>query len=146
MCTVDHALFVKYLGDNKWFYCLISTDDVLCSYPHASYFHDLMRYFNEYFNLSIQEGPVLSYLNMRIIQTEHIISLDQAEYIFDMLVSYFGPDITRIKTASTPMRSDSAFEKELYAATPLSEDELAKFAKVRNAVVDELSSWLKGPI
>ena len=128
-CSVDQALFVKQLDNDKWFYCVLSTDDVLCSFPTNDDFYDLMTYFRKFFQLSLQEGSVLSYLNMRIIQSEHAISLDQAEYIFDLLLAFFGDKADRIKTASTPLRSDSTFEKDLYEATPLSETELVEYAR-----------------
>ena len=122
--TVDHALFVMNVGVNKWFYCLISTDDLLCSYPNEECFNHLYSYLNEYFGLSIQKGNVLTYLNMRIIQSNEIITLDQADYIFELLVSYFGYNIDKVKTCATPMRADAAFEKELYDAIPLTAEEL----------------------
>ena len=127
-CTVDHALFVLDLGENKWFYCLISTDDLLYSYPQESHFESFATYLKKFFGLTTQTAPVLSYLNMRIVQTETIITLDQAEYIFDMLLKYYGTDLETLKTATTPMRSDAKFEKELYDSTPLSPAALREYS------------------
>lgn len=126
-CTVDHALFVKPLDDNKWFYCLISTDDILCSYPSEKDFQDLFQYLNQFFGLTTQTGNVLTYLNMRIVQTEDIITLDQGDYVFEMLSSYYGYEIDKIKTCNTPLRADAAFERELYEAIPLTQEELKHY-------------------
>ena len=50
--TVDQGLFVKPISPNKWFYVLLATDDLLCSYPTDKDFHDLQRFLKKYFNLS----------------------------------------------------------------------------------------------
>jgi hypothetical protein len=122
--TIDHAFFILSCGNEKYFYICLATDDLLCSHPNDLEFKKLVKYLSEYFDLSVQEGHVLKFLSIRVIQSDHGISLDQGEYIYSLLLHYFGDDIDKIKTARTPMRTDSQFEKELHMATPLSESEL----------------------
>ena len=68
--------------------------------------------YNIFFNLTVQTGYILSFLSLQLIQTDHAITIDQGEFIFDLLVKYYGTDIDKIKTVSMPMQSDSAFERE----------------------------------
>ena len=59
-----------------------------------------------------------------MIQTNHAISIDQGKFIFDLCLKHYGNKIDRIKTLTTPMRSDSQFERELFKAVPLTPEEL----------------------
>jgi hypothetical protein len=123
--TVDHAYFVKAVGD-KFLSVSLATDDFLVSSPTYGIFGDFKCYLNKHFLLTVQTGHVLKFLGLRIIQSSSGITIDQGEYIFEMLNHYFGWDVDKIKTVSTPMRYDSEFERELYDAIPLSGEELRK--------------------
>ena len=48
--------------------------------------------------------------------------------LFVLLQKYFGPTIDHIKTVTTPIRSDSAFERELFESAPLSDEELKEYS------------------
>ena len=122
--TVDHAYFVKDLADGNYLYLSVATDDLLVSFPSYAIFEDLRLYLSQYFELSIQTGGVLKFLGVRYVQSDHCISLDQAEYTFDMLNHYFGNDVDKVKSLRTPMRYDNDFEKELFDSIPLSTPEL----------------------
>ena len=78
----------------------------------------------QFFDLSVQKGPVLRFLGLRIIQSNDSVSLDQGEYIFDLLCHYFGRDVDYVKTNGSPMRDDNDYEKELADAYPLNDEEL----------------------
>ena len=69
----------------------------------------------------------MKFLGVRYIQSEQCITLDQAAYTCDMLEHYFGTDIDKIKTVRTPMRYDTDYEKELFAAIPLPPEEMKRF-------------------
>jgi hypothetical protein len=69
--------------------------------------------------LSIQKGDVLYFCSTPIIQSSEGISLDQSEFILDMLRDHF-PDCDKVKGASTPIRHDKEFQLELFNASPLS--------------------------
>jgi hypothetical protein len=61
---------------------------------------------------------------LHIIQTNDRLSIDQGEYTFSILEHYYGTDIDKIKTLSSPMRYDNDFEKDLLDALPLSPNQL----------------------
>ena len=123
---VDHAYFAKDLGHDQFIYISLATDDLFVSCPNHKIFDDIVCFMKSYFDLSIQYGPVLKFLGLRIIQSDHAISIDQGEYVFDMLCHYFGRDVTHVKTVKAPMRYDQDYEKELLDAFPLSPPEIAK--------------------
>ena len=126
--TVDHALLIKAYDDGSYFYISLATDDLLCAFLTYKHFHDLVLYLKQFFNLTVQTGHILCFLSLRIIQSDHAISIDQGEYIYDMLLTYYGKDLDRLKTVTTPMRSDSAFERELFESPPLSDSELKEYS------------------
>ena len=122
--TVDHGYMVKCLDNGEYIYISIATDDLLVSYLHQQTFNDLVKYLEKYFELTVQNGQVLKFLGIRIIQSDIGISLDQGEYVFEILEYFWGLDLDKIKTLTSPMRYDSAYENELFQAIPLSESEL----------------------
>ena len=117
--TVDHAYFVKSIGDGHHLFASVATDDILVSFPCYQAFDDLQRYMRQFFELTIQTGQVLKFLGVRYVQSNHCITLDQAEYTHSMLEHYFGSNVDFVKTIRTPMRYDTDFEKEMYDALPL---------------------------
>jgi hypothetical protein len=126
--TIDHGFFVKSFPDGAKLYIALATDDLLCGFPSFKYFIDLKRFLEKYFVLKEQVGPVLNFLGLRIIQSDDCITIDQGEYIYDLLHHYYGDDLDKIKTVTSPMRSDNDFEKELFESPPLSDDELKEFS------------------
>ena len=92
--------------------------------PIQRYFDDLGVQLQKFFELRTQSGDVLKFLGIRIIQSDAVITMDQGEYVFDILEQYFGSDVDKVKTVTTPMRTDSDFEKELFDALPLTDDGL----------------------
>ena len=126
---VDHAFFVKNLDDEQRMFVSVATDDLLCSVPSTMHADDFIKFLQQFFTLTIQLGAVLKFLGLRIVQSSHAISIDQGNYIFQALTKYFGSDVDKVKTVSTPMRYDNEFEKELMEAAPLSQAELLQYAK-----------------
>ena len=125
-CHVDHAYFVKHIGDNNYIYLSLATDDIFVSCKSYAIFDDIVQYMRQFFELTTQTGSVLKFLGLRIIQSNHAISLNQGEYVFDMLCHYFGKEVDHVKTLNAPMRYDGDYEKELADALPLTEAELKK--------------------
>ena len=122
--TVDHAYLVKKIDDSEYLYMSIATDDLLVSFLHQATFDDLVRYLEQFFELTVQNGNILKFLGIRIIQSDKGISLDQGEYTYEILEYFWGRDVDKVKTLTSPMRYDSAYENELFEALPLSEIEL----------------------
>ena len=129
---VDHAFFWKPVENNKMILVSVATDDMLVSVPSVAYAEDFKQFLTKYFRLSVQHGPILKFLGLRIVQSNHAISIDQSEYIFDALTKYYGHNCDKIKTMSTPMRYDNKYERELFEAQPLSDHELVEYALTYN--------------
>ena len=123
-CTVDHAYFVKQLEDGSFMLVSLATDDLLVSCRTYQIFNDFVLYLQQYFEVTVQDGQVLKFLGLRIIQSNDCLSIDQGEYTFEFLEHYFGSAVDRVKTLSSPMRYDSDFEKDLVNALPLSPTQL----------------------
>ena len=130
MSTVDHAFFVKcYEGPPKLYhYVGVATDDLLNSAPTWKHFDDFRKFLEMHFELTVQTGKVLKFLGNRIIQTDQGTSVDQAEYLFDMVKQHFGDNVDDMKTALTPMRYDNTYERDLFESKPLSPDELKEYS------------------
>jgi hypothetical protein len=122
--TVDHGYMVKQLSPEEFLYISIATDDLLVSYLQQRSFDDLVKYLEKFFELTVQNGQVIKFLGIRIIQSELGISLDQGEYVYEILEYYWGTNLEKIKTLTSPMRYDSAYENELAQALPLTDSEL----------------------
>ena len=130
MCTVDHAFFVKcYEGPPKLYhYVAVATDDLLNSAPSWKHFDDFRQYLEMHFKLTVQIGKILNFLGTRIIQTNEGTSIDQAEYLFDLVQKHFGSNVEELKTALTPMRYDNMYEKDLFESKPLLPSELKEYS------------------
>ena len=63
---IYHDIYVKVLSDETVFYHTLSTDDVLNTTNNETDFTELTRVFEERFNIKVEEGSVLKYLNFQI--------------------------------------------------------------------------------
>ena len=126
VCPAEPALFVKfYPGGDVLFLCT-STDDFLCAFSKEHIFSDFMKFMGSILPVTAQTGTVLKYLNIRVIQTDMGISIDQTQHIKTNVVEkYFPPNRTeRLKSADTPYRTDSEYEKALAETLPARGKEL----------------------
>ena len=108
-----------------------STDDFLCAFSHENVFANFMKFMDGFVPVTAQTGTVLKYLNLRIIQTDYGISYDETQHIKSTIVDkFFPPNMTeRLKSADTPYRTDSEFEKALCETLPETAEELHKLEK-----------------
>jgi hypothetical protein len=104
------------------------TNDLLCAFKLYQHFEDFEQFLKSYFTLTVQTGDILKFLGICIIQSNQGISLDQGKYIYDMLVTYFGEDVNKIKTSATLMQSENDLEQEFYDAIPLTPHELKEYS------------------
>ena len=74
----------------------------------------------------------MQFLNFRIIQSEHGISIDQTNHILQSILNDYFDKYEKVKYESNPFPLDSKFGYELYVALPMSEDELEKAEKKYN--------------
>ena len=118
-CTVDHAYFVKEFEDKTYLFLSLATDDLLTSFKTYAIFDDLVAYLEQFFILTKQTGNVIKFLGVRYIQSNLCITMDQAEYTYEILYHYWGALVDIVKTATTPMRYDTDWEREMFHAQPL---------------------------
>ena len=76
--------------------------------------------------ITTQDDAVMKYLNVRLVQTDLGISIDQTHHIKTTILDPWFPKGELIKTADTPYRTDSDFEKALRTQLPATGKELAQ--------------------
>ena len=74
--TIYHAIYIKVFTDGTVYYLTVSTDDVLNNTNNDTSFHEQTIFFKEHFEMKVQEGSVLKYLNFRIFQYPLGFSID----------------------------------------------------------------------
>ena len=129
-CPAEPALFVKHEGEES-IIVVTSTDDFLCSSTSESLFANLVKHLEQYVPVTVQDGHILKYLNLRIIQTDQGISFDQTHHIKTNIVDEWFPasKTERIKSADTPYRTDSEYERQLQEQLPATGTVLADLEK-----------------
>jgi hypothetical protein len=106
-----------------------STDDFLCGHNSNSLLNSFISYLKKYVNVTVQRGAILNYLNLRIVQSIHGISIDQTQHIRDTILDVWFPADTEegmVKSAYTPFRTDSDYEKALAETLPATDEELVR--------------------
>ena len=127
ICIHEPSLFI-YDTDDRTMLLNTSTDDFLCAFNTRDIYQRLCTELSKLFDITTKEGTILSYLNLRIIQSEYGISYDQTDHIQRKIVNkYFPPSKigdSTLKAVHTPFRTDSAFETELLETLPATGTEL----------------------
>ena len=121
--STDNAVFVHTRGKDILI-LLSETDDFLILSSSTSLYLELKAHLAKAFSITTQEGPVLKYLNLRIIQSEAGISIDQTQHILDMVQPHYPKNSNFTKTDS-PFRTDRSYESEIINAIPSTKEELA---------------------
>ena len=129
-CPTESALFI-YRKDGDILIVNCSTDDLLCAYSNAVLFHNLRDHIKKYVEVTTNEGSVLKYLNLRIVQSKYGISFDQTEHIRSTILDEWFPNESKenVKPVHTPFRTDNTYERELAETLPASSAELIRLAK-----------------
>ena len=107
--TLDHAICIKVFTDGTVSYLTVSTDDVINTTINKTEFPELTRFFKEHFEMKLQEGSVLKYLNFRIRQSPLGFSVDQTDHITELVNKWFPTG--KFRKVYTTFRNDSAYEK-----------------------------------
>ena len=124
--SVDNGLFVFY-HQNSLVLLAISTDDLLVVTKHKHIYTFILNKLRAAFGTTTQSGSIIRYLNYRIIQSVHAISIDQTEFIQGLLPEYFPPN-SKVAKTNTPLRSDKQFNEEIISSIPASPNELKRLA------------------
>lgn len=126
----DHALFFYYDKSTGEMMILdTSTDDFLCGHNSPTLLKPLIDYISKYVNVTVQQGEILNYLNLRIIQSRYGISINQTQHIKDTILDVWFPKDdgkSSIKAAHTPFSTDPKYKRKLVETLPAQEDELAQ--------------------
>ena len=84
-------------------YLKVSTDGIINTTNNETTFSGLTRFFEERFEIKVQEGPVLRYLNYRIFQSSLGFSVDHTYHIIEPVSELFSTRTFR--KFDTPFRA-----------------------------------------
>jgi hypothetical protein len=118
--TADHGIFI-WTWINETSYVALETNDILMASPTRTPFLHLKGELEKLFDLQSNEGTILRFLNLRLIQSPLGISMDQTQHIRSkVLHNYFAriPPESIPKTLY-PFPLEASFEQLLFEAPPL---------------------------
>ena len=87
--TIYHAIHIKVFTYGTVSYLTISTDDVLNTTNNENEFSELTIFPKEHFEMKVQGGSVIKYLNFRIFQSPLGFSIDQTDHIMELVNEWF---------------------------------------------------------
>ena len=122
--SVDSAIFAMSRRSNI-IIVAVETDDLLVATNSPDLKDLVLNTLLSAFKVTTQEGSVLKYLNFRIIQSVHGISIDQTSHIQELVHTYIPVD-SKIDPVNTPLRSDRQFNDEVATSIPATPSELKK--------------------
>ena len=120
--SVDSAIFAMSRRSNI-IIVSVQTDDLLLATNSIELKDDVLNTLLSAFQITTQEGIILNYLNFRIIQSSHGVSIDQTTHIQDLVNTYIPKD-TKLQQVDTPLRADRQFQTEVANSFPASPNEL----------------------
>ena len=82
--TIDHAIYIKVSSDVTVSYLKFFTDDVINTTNNKKSFNELTIFFEEQFEMKVQEGSVYNYLNLRISQSPLGLSVEYTDQITEL--------------------------------------------------------------
>ena len=82
---IDNAIYIKVFSDVTVSYITFSTDDVINTTTNETAFTELRIFFEEYFEIKVQEGYALKYLYLRIFQSLLGFSVNQTDHILELV-------------------------------------------------------------
>ena len=83
--TIDNAIYIKVFDDGTVSYITVFTDDVINTTNNENAFTELTRLFKEHFEMKLQEGSVLKYLNFLICESPLGFSIDQTDHMMELV-------------------------------------------------------------
>ena len=107
--TIDHAIYIKVFTDGTVSYFTVFDYNVLNTTNNQTAFTEPTRVLKENFDMKVQEGSVLKYLNFRIFQSPLGFSVDQTDHIMELVNEWLPTG--NFRKVDTPFWTDSAYEK-----------------------------------
>ena len=86
--ATDNAVFTFRIN-NDLLILLSNVDNFLILSSTRDTYVQVRNKLTKLFDITTQEGEVINFLNLRIIQSKHAISFDQTQHILDMVEPYF---------------------------------------------------------
>ena len=129
--TICKGIFI-WKQDDILAYLILATDDILFATNTTKAVHLLETAFHKYFSFTMRKGSELSFLNFRIIQRKHGISIDQSNHIKQKILDEYFPTPIKVPFQSSPFPLCPKFEMTLFASTPLDQDQHFKMAKIHH--------------
>ena len=130
-CSTCKGLFSWRKDGHQALLCL-ATDDILFASTSPTLWDTLLITFHQYFEYTTQTGDELAFLNYRIIQSKHGVSIDQTNHIQQTILSIYFKDKQNVPFQSSPFPKDPKFEMDLFKALPMSDEDLDKMANKIN--------------
>lgn len=134
----DHDIYTwNYIGDNticpvnscsyKEIFC-VTKDDLLLLTNNRITLQHLCLCFDSIFKYTFQENSITRFLNFRIIQSSHGISIDQTEHTIKNVINDYwdNKNTAQLPWISSPFPMSKDFELNLFNAIPLLEDDHKK--------------------
>ena len=112
-CSTCKGLFSWRKDEHQALLCL-ATDDILFASSSPTLWDTLLITFHQYFEYTIQTGDKLAFLNYRIIQSKHDVSIDQTNHIQQTILSVYFKDKQNVPFQSSPFPKDPKFEMDLF--------------------------------
>ena len=124
--SVDNGIFVFRYKDSIVLLA-ISTDDILIFTKYVEFYNLIKEKLNTAFGVTSQKDNIIYYLNYRIIQSQYAISIDQTQFIIDIVRNYI-PANSKCPRVDTPLRTDRQFDLEILESVPATPSELKQLA------------------
>ena len=122
--TIDFFIYIKVFSDGTVSYIKFSADNVLNTTNNRTAFTEIRRVVEEDFEIKVQEGSVLKYLNFQIYQSTPRFSVDQTYHIMELINEWFPTG--KFREFDTPFTADYTYENEPMAALTLTVNSLHK--------------------
>ena len=107
--TIDHDIYIKFFSGGTVYYLTVSTDDFINTTNNETEFTELTRVFEEHFEMKVQEGSVLKYLNLLIFQSSLGFIAYHNNTITELVNEWFTTEKSR--NFDTHFRAEYRYEK-----------------------------------
>jgi hypothetical protein len=116
----DHSVFI-WKQESSDIFLSLATNNCLVICDNHSQFLDLKANMEDMFEVTLQEGAILSFLNLRITQSLVGIIIDHMDHVVETIFEpYFKDrDTNTLLPITSKFPTDSSFEKRLYESPVL---------------------------
>ncbi len=129
ICSNIDKAFYTYHSNNELLAMLSTTvDDFLLSFKHPTIRDHFFKFMSEAFDVTTPGYQTqLTFLSLRIYQSEHGISVDQTNHIYNNILSDWSSHKINYQHHDNPMKAHPTYEYELSQSPPLSSKDLEAY-------------------